>query len=279
MKNAMDLAFHEIIILDSIPEGDLNTADLLFEHLDNSAHELKNYMEVQYKEVKSSSEFIEVVNSIRERVLDCGKTPLLHIECHGSEDGLQFADGSCLSWLEMQGPLALLNASTGFNLIVVVAACEGFQILNTIDPKCAAPAWGFIGPTQPVSPTQILDAYKPFYREIIGYEDPVAALEALRASTSEKIFSTTTTIGLFKKSWKRLEENYIAGDKLFKWAEDLSKKTNDLPVGKEISPEEMDIIILQKLRTYHEEAWETFFMHKLVPSNTTRFPLEPLVEI
>ena len=78
----MDMAFHEIIILDSIPEGDLNTADILFEHLENSVHELEVSMEVQYKKVKSSSEFIVVVNQLSERVLDCNKTPLLHVECH-----------------------------------------------------------------------------------------------------------------------------------------------------------------------------------------------------
>ena len=70
-----------------------------------------------------------------------GFMPLLHFECHGSEDGFELSDGSFIEWAKLKEPLTQLNIVTGLNLMVCVAACTGGALLKVVTALDRAPLW------------------------------------------------------------------------------------------------------------------------------------------
>ena len=107
--------FNQILVVDSIPTGDLNTAKRLVEDLDTYAAAFSPSPAVQYVRVESGDELIEQLSKCRKDVVEQDIIPMLHIECHGDEDGFQFADGSLADWEELKLSITELNVATRLN--------------------------------------------------------------------------------------------------------------------------------------------------------------------
>ena len=119
-----------------------------------------------------------------ERFARAGHSPVLHLETHGDETGLQLANGERIQWLELAAPLASLNQATAMNLTVFVAACDGAHLISVLRPTGRAPAWAIIGPKESVSHEVIEEATKSFYVAFLSSPDLRTALEAMNASVA-----------------------------------------------------------------------------------------------
>lgn len=107
--------------------------------------------------------------------------PLLHIECHGSETaGLEFADGSIVSWQELMSVLRPLNVATELGLIVVVAACWGGSAIDGVNLTQPAPCFALIGPSHGLWSNELFDALRVFYLDVTLVRTPTNhAIETL----------------------------------------------------------------------------------------------------
>lgn len=113
--------------------------------------------------------------------------PLLHIECHGDEtSGLEFADGSWVSWQDLMSILLPLNVATELGLIVVVAACWGGSAIDGVNLTQLAPCFALIGPSRGVWSNELFDALRVFYLDVTLVRTPTdRAVETLTKAPLE----------------------------------------------------------------------------------------------
>lgn len=114
--------FNQIVVLDSVPEGDYNTARRLHEDIQTYANAYSRSPAIQYVRIESAEDFFRCIDDCRLRTKELGIVPMLHVECHGNEDGFQFADGSLSDWSELKQPLTDLNIATELNLMIAKRA-------------------------------------------------------------------------------------------------------------------------------------------------------------
>ncbi len=147
------MRFNQLLIVDSIPVGEHNTARDLHQDVVLRAQVFAPAPQVIYRRVESREEFLALLVELTAAAAAAGDVPVLHIECHGNEEGLAFADRSFAAWAELKGPLTSLNIATGMNLLVVVSACDGSALTYTLGLTDRAPLHGLIGPTRPSVPS------------------------------------------------------------------------------------------------------------------------------
>lgn len=126
---------------------------------------------------------IERVRFLAERK---GVNPILHLEAHGGPDGLSGpgpTGAELLTWEALCDPLQALNATTNCNLLVVVAACIGYAGISSFFKGPYSPAAALAGPDSEVTPGELLEMTKEFYRRL---GDDNANLSQMVASASRE---------------------------------------------------------------------------------------------
>ena len=117
---------------------------------------------------QSKKEVIAAIANAAERAQRSELRPVLHLESHGGDLGLEGPAGKgsteLLTWDELTEPLQHLNLATRCNLMVVVAACTGFAGVQALQRGPRAPAVALVGPDAPVMPSNLLWGAKEFYR-------------------------------------------------------------------------------------------------------------------
>ena len=124
--------FNQILFLDSLPVSEFNMAKRLFEDIETYANAYKPSPSVKYVRVESGNALVECLSEARRRAATEGALPMLHIECHGNEDGFELADGSFADWAELKQPITDLNVATRLNLVIAVAACTGGALIKAV---------------------------------------------------------------------------------------------------------------------------------------------------
>ena len=192
--------FSRILILDSIPELEPQTAKNLLGDLQTVAKANSPSPLIEYKRVESGDDLLTSLRVCRDEVAAGGMNPMLHIECHGDEFGLELADGSALDWSQLKAPMTELNIATELNLMIAVAACTGGALAKMISMGDRAPFWGLIGPTCALYPHQLERAYRALYTTLLNTKSPMNAVAAMDAATKiPGSYWRTTAQGLFQK--------------------------------------------------------------------------------
>ena len=107
--------------------------------------------------------------------------PILHLETHGSREGLGNNATSPVTWATIVPVLRDLNRCSKFNLVVTLAACHGASLVAVLDVNEPAPLLGLIGPACQILPSTIEAGFSAFYRVLIQTLDLDAAFASLQA--------------------------------------------------------------------------------------------------
>lgn len=138
-----------------------------------------------YFPCRNKTEVISAIARATRRAQRSEMIPVLHLESHGGDVGLEGPDGKggleLLTWDELTEPLQQLNLATRCNLMVVVAACTGYAGIQAFRRGPRAPAVALVGPDAPVMPRNLLWGVKEFYRRWMD-ENPRLADIAASAS-------------------------------------------------------------------------------------------------
>ena len=257
--------FNQILVVDSIPTGEYNTAKRLFEDLQTHALAYSPSPAVRYVRVESADEFVQCILTCRQDAKEHDIVPMLHIECHGDEDGFQFADDSLADWDELKLPITELNVATGLNLMVAVAACTGWALAKVMRMGDRAPFWGLIGPTRTLTAKELEKAYAALYLTLLSTKEPARAVEAMDQATKLGLFWRTTSQGLFKRVWDSYKREHCTAAALEVRANRMRDRLRESGVSALPSTDELKSRLISHEPIAFERYRRTFFMCDLFP--------------
>ncbi len=200
--------------------------------------------------------------------------PMLHIECHGSEDGLELADGSFADWAELKQPITELNVATRLNLMIAVAACTGGALIKAVQLSDRAPFWGLIGPTKPLSAGDLEKAFRALYLTLLSTKSLAQAVDAMNKASAPGLFLRTTSQGLFQKGWSIYKTEHCTTEAFALRAKRMHERAAQLAIKPLPSIDQLKKRLVDHEPTAFERFRRSFFMCDLYPEHSSRFPLQ-----
>lgn len=177
------MKFTRVIVVESLEDFEVKTGFITAELIAGKLQELGRKTSVEYHRCDSSYEFKTMIDVLINEAAS-GSIPLLHIECHGDPvGGLEFENGTMITWRELSKIISPLNLATGFNLMLCMSACHAASFLgqmSTISSPC--PCRVLIAPTETVTPAECLVGFRKFYSELFqkfSFVDAVELVEEL----------------------------------------------------------------------------------------------------
>ena len=233
-----------------------------------------------YFSCQSKTEVIAAITRATQHAQRSEMNPVLHLESHGGEVGLEGPDGNgsteLLTWDELTEPLQNLNLATRCNLVVVVAACIGFAGVKALRRGPRAPAVALVGPDAEVMPRNLLWGTKEFYRRWLD-ENPrlvdIAESASREAGTISFIWEPFAIL-----AYDALVECLM---KSIRPAERLERKERirqRMLAETSLSASEIEarLALMPILPPWEElqQTWDEMFMIDLDPRNRERFGLD-----
>lgn len=269
--------FDTVHIIEALRPDDCRTGRLLFEDLEPLAITARPVVTARFWSVQTREEFLEQLRSIAHDSRTHGHFPLLHIEAHGSREGIQVSSGELLTWLEFKDELTAINEISRLNLLVILAACEGAHLLSIIQPTDRAPVRALIGPTRTVTGDEIERASLAFYRTLFRVKDGVAAWRAM----NDVVAPPPLTFSVFPADYvlRYVMYHYL---KMQCTDEALAsrQRTKELELERAGMPQETIVRGRERFRQYQRdhrsrfaEIRNHFLFCDLYPENDTRFPV------
>jgi hypothetical protein len=266
-------SFSQIMVLQSLQVADMRTGERLCENIESWNLFYDRGLKVSFEGVQTKQEFLGALQRLAFEAAR-GIWPLLHIECHGSDDqtGIVLADGSCLTWTEMKPYLTAINIEARCNLLVVLGACYGAHLSRIILPTDRAPYSGLIAPTDQILPNELLSRFNSFYKELLQSMDGGDALQAL---LEERLKSGgyyyTTADHFFREVYEHYVEEQCSPLRLEQRAKALSRRIKKARANSQPSKGAVKRFLSSLIQPTFEKHHRKFFMIDLYPENAQRF--------
>ena len=175
------IRFNTIEIIESVALGDGyagRTGHRLFEVIQPLGLTSTPKVDVRYTPVSGKDEFFERLDWIVRDAKTNGHKPIIHIEAHGCRDGLTLGSGDSVPWSELRKHFTEINQITRVNLIVLLSACDGAQLVQLLQPEDRAPFRLLIGPRRIITAGELEDGCTAFYRTMFAL--PTASMQSMR---------------------------------------------------------------------------------------------------
>lgn len=272
-----DNRFNTVVILDSIPNGELNTAKRLYDDLRDIAYRCSPIPKVEHYRTDSLANLVQTIGQLRVRTEAGEILPLLHIEAHGCDDGLALSSGEEVWWASLKQILIPLNIATRLNLMLVLASCSGGTFAKALRVADRAPIWGLIGPTKPLSAIQVQGDFGAFYRTLFETLSPSKALTVLNANAPGGLYYRTTAEGFFYKVWRAYRKEHCTPAQLDFRARRMYKKVKRAGVAHKPSVGHLRRNLVRMERESFEKFRDAFFMYDIFPEHAARFQVTSVV--
>ena len=266
--------FDTVHIVESLRPRDLLTGRRLFEDIRAVAASVSPPVTVQHSTVQTAA---ELVGLLRRIVADCqgnAHSPVLHIEAHGSPEGIQVSSGEFLAWREFKVELSKINEISNLNLIVVIAACDGINLLQIIEVTDRAPVRAIIGPNGEVGEDEIDRANLAFYGTLFKEGDAVAAWRAMNNAVAPQItFSVTTADYMLRYVFHHYLKVMCSEEALAKREDAPAERMlrERLPLDKVEHFKERFRVYAHDHPGHLDRIKKHFFLCDLYPENVARF--------
>jgi len=176
------LYFGKVHIVEWLQADDLRTGRALLDELEPMGLSSNPRVDVSFVRIQDREEFIATLHSIAADFRSSGRLPLLHVETHGSPEGIGSTENDQLTWPELMSQLIPLNQLTGLRLWVVLAACEGIWGLKMAQPVERAAFLALLGPNRTITAGHLEVAVQRFYRTLFLNGNGNAAIDAMNAT-------------------------------------------------------------------------------------------------
>ena len=280
MTSSYSLHFDSIHVIESLRRSDRKTGSELVSNILRPIIVGKKLdIRVEFHTPVTKDQFVHTLWKIAAESREKGSSPILHIEVHGDESGIQVSSYECISWAELKAALTEINILSRLNLLVILAACKGAHLVRILWPTDRAPVWALIGPTEDITDKNIRIDFTSFYNEFLTTFDGRAALEALNQKK----------VGGGAWRYQYYPARYFFRSVYHKYLRDLTSETalcqreehlvaDVLASRPDLRHHEADLRArvqgdLRDHQTHFEQAKNHFFMLDLYPDNRDRFPL------
>lgn len=268
-----DIRFNSIVIAESLPRDEVKTGTILHAYLQSLLEDLPTVpVLVLHEQIDGAEAFRRLVHEISAKVVTAGMLPILHIEAHGSqEDGLWFADESCMGWEEFCDLIAPLNREMGFRLTVVISACFGADLLTGVRLSSPAPCFAFIAPTDEISVGEAMGRFRDMYRVMLKTLNASATFDAM---TRDKLIRGALIPQTAQNWFDILMSEYLSHHATPKAIKDFALRQfiNERSSGDSVvTMREFKRLFKVRLPGIVEDYFATYFMLREVPGNRRRF--------
>jgi hypothetical protein len=259
--------FNRLVVIQSLEDHETQTGKILHDFL---TPRLPEGCDIEFQPCESAIGFTAIIERLIAETAG-GVLPIVHIETHGDKTtGLEFANGSMLSWDELSSSLSRLNIATGFNFMVTCAACFGMFLMSKMNMNRSAVCYCILAPTDLVDPSELLGGFREFYVTFFGCMDAGKASSAMQ---SQKL-QNGAWFGKAADAW--YEQMIVAyAEKAADpelHAENLTIIAAGLGQSSQHSREDIERYLRTKQRMFlNEEAFHTFFCTNDLPANIERF--------
>ena len=265
-----------VVVIESLRPSDTKTGEQLYRAVIRPEG-AKRGLRASFETVRAKSEFFEHLRILTDDCRANHHSPILHIECHGSADGLEIG-GEFVGWREIKPYLMDLNVVSELNLLVCLAACSGANLVKVLSPIDRAPVWGLVGPKRRRTDRQLLRDYSAFYRLFISTQDGRAALEKLNHGPPSPAwaYAFAPAEWFFKRIYAEYLKVHASAAALGEREERIIAKVQ---VARRYSASELAKVradIRRRLadqEPFFQNFYRRFFMTDLLPGNALRFPI------
>ena len=222
-------------------------------------------------------EFLSALWGIEEDCRVNHRGPVLHLETHGSAQGICSKPSELVTWGELKPYLVRLNTLARMNLLVTLAACHGINLAKTLWPMDRSPVWGLLGPDEQVLPTDIRNGFCSFYESMLQHRDLNLAIDALRAGdvSNPETWKVINAEVFFAWMYGHYLEQHCS-PKALRTREDsiIHKANRPLASGEEKVIRRRIRAELHDEQKYFDRFKRNFLMIDLFPECETRFPID-----
>lgn len=174
--------FSTIVVIESIPLNERATGKSLYEDLIIRKTYQNPVLKAEYHRIENKQDLIERMQTIWMQCQQQRIHPLLHLEVHGSLDGLVLASGESITWGELAGMFRQINMVIKNNLFVSMVTCYAARLFGEAHPDQPAPYFGFIGSWDKIFEGYYDQDFYNFYEYLLSSNDfsKINFAEALR---------------------------------------------------------------------------------------------------
>lgn len=168
-------------LIESLSSNEIKTGRRLYEELIHHNYEVVK----QYMPVDNKPALFDAIEHVKAEAQTQGHYPIIHLEMHGSEEGIQFSSGDVVHWPELYHRLMEINTLVRNNLVLTLAVCRGAFLSEITHPTNRSPFLGLIAPVNEAFNTDLLRGFTAFYQELFSSADVDVALDKLRSYNLE----------------------------------------------------------------------------------------------
>ncbi len=253
--------------------GEVKTGSEIYGFIEAQIRENSLPIATVFEQCESKVELLAILDNIHKEILSNNEYPWIHIECHGSEaeDGLVLSNRDLVSWQELKPQLTKINLACKCNLMIVIAACSGANLLEVLQPVDRAPCWGLLGPTNELYSDDLLASYRTFYLNLLTVLNGDAALSALRKVIDERnlSFVFVSALDFFQKVYSGYLSEECTDKAYWRRAKRMKKEQRLQGVILQ------DLVLMLKKQEpdAFQKFRDNFFMYDLYPENSVKFPI------
>lgn len=230
---------------------------------------------VTYVACLTGNDVITAITNAADELWLSKNIPILHIEAHGHPEGLAPGENSnqFLEWKQIEGPMRRLNIMSGFNLILVCAACYSFHSIRVFRIDDVSPFTVAFGFNAKVGSTSLFDAMRELYRQFFGQSHPtlnVASENAnreLRASDELLVATDCRRVGriIVEGAFDDIFDPIKRAKRLTAIQGKLTDDRKNLPI------DELDKLLVEHAKAFCQRALSIWYAHEMFPENKERF--------
>lgn len=168
-----------LVIIESLKENDKQTGTILHDETIKYKKFIESNLSSYLYRIKTREELFQTLNEIIEKIKNDKLFPILHLEMHGFENGIQLASNEIVRWDELMEFFREINILLSNELVIMMSMCMGVSIISYIDPSKRAPFRAIIGTTREIDEIELLIGCVTFYDNYFFSFDPIKSLELM----------------------------------------------------------------------------------------------------
>lgn len=166
-------------MIQSIPKGQPQTGTQLYEDLLRYKPIMEGNIFCDLIDVYDKNDFESAFSKILSK-LEEGDILTIHVEAHGSDDGIALSSDEIVEWKEFYDLIRPINIALGHLLFIVMAMCNSIAMISKISVEERAPYRAFICTTREMFPNELYEGFLSFYENFCNLLDVFGAMTALQ---------------------------------------------------------------------------------------------------